>query len=306
MKDFTDHLEFLAKSAKDTLESHQLVQTTRKEFLEKGLTGVEIFEIDRFNANFVTVLHASDDHLFHLFKKSYKKPYFLTISSLRIKGTELNWFFMKMTKNVWSMEKDTIKDLFIDQDTFILTELEYFFKEIKINEIRAKGTLSEELAQRITKDTGKGVLIDKLVIVDRSMDFFTPLSVEFDSKRVETQMMNILLSDLDETQKLDTLLQFYLLSLQTDRDLTVVKREMVYTFGEKMLAYFHFIEKLHKAKNEKDLNIVEFCRGDFDQTKSNVVLFLGGVCQKELEQLKDFVVLTTSVLDSSYLSKIIR
>lgn len=319
-----DHLDLLSRNAKEELKKYSLILSTRKEFLQKGLSGIQIIDYMEKNEHFVSVLHASDEYHVTVKMNSEAPLYFLTVKNMRINGIALNWYFIKMKNRIWSMERDTLKDIFIDQDLFLFTELDYFFRKFEIQNIFCKGKFATILGRRLfqkQKRTKKDK-IGNLVIIDRTIDLSTPLSLNIEYKHIEKQMMNILLSNINEYDKLNTLLDLYLVSLQLDAEILQIKREMVYTFGEKMVIIFDLIEKLFQINRNDYIYIPDLCKAvikkdieklkfDFMQNnhensvEENAVLFIGGVCQKELQDLKHFTVLTTKVVNDSFLRELL-
>lgn len=319
-----DHLDSLSKKAKEELKKYSLILTTRKQFLQKAVSDIQIIDYMEKNEHFVSVLHASDEYHVTVRANSDAPLYFLTVKNMRIDGIALNWFFMKMKNKIWSMERDTLKDIFIDQDLFIFTELDYFFRKFQIQNLFCKGKFATILGKRLLKKhtRDKEEKIGNLVIIDRTSDLTTPLNQNIDYKNIEQQMMDILLSNINEYDKLNILLDLYLVSLQLNLEISKTKREMVYSLGEKMVIFFDMIEKLFQRNRNRYIYIPDLCKAvkkrdsekfKFDFMKNeyenpveeNVVLLLGGICQEELQDLKHFTVLTTKVVGESFLRELL-
>lgn len=324
----TNYLDNLSQKAKEKLQKHRLIQTTRKEFLEKGLSDVQVVDFQKNNEHFVAVLHSADEYFIACRENADQPIYFLTVRNLRIDGIPLNWFFMKMKNRVWSMERDTLKDIFIEHDCFLFTEMDYFFKNIEIKNIYCKGDFSTILGKRLVKNQiyrnpkKNRSMMGDLIIIDRTNDLFTPLNTNIDPKNAEKQMMDILLTEMKKFDMLNALLNLYLLSVHLNLEMSKVKREMVYTFGEKVIILFDMIEKLLEINKKEHIYIPDLCKAvrkkdtenyNFDfihefnrdtEEHENAVFLLGGVCQKELKDFKNYTVLTTKVVGESFLREL--
>lgn len=354
---FAEYLNHQAKHAISILQKHNIIQTTCKNFLTKNLKNVKVIYSEKLNGLFPSVIHASDEY--HISNAESEKKislYFLTVCSLRIDGIALNWFFMKMDENVWSMERDTLRDIFIDDDLFIFTEMCHFFKKVHFNNIYCKGIFSKQLGKMLInnlnrkKQTKNGKMkklnnfhkINNILIFDRTCDLLTPTNTRIDDQITEKKMLNILLRKTDKYMKLNSLLNQYLLLSYLKKDIFMIKREMVYTFGEKVIILFDSIDKLIDLNRNVHLYIPDLCKAVrnkdekfynfdliekmseidnqiIDDRKSqlsrtgciknegeNVVLVIGGICEKEIVDLRknNFTVLTTKVLNDQFLGEL--
>ncbi|ELQ76265.1 Vacuolar sorting protein VPS33/slp1 (Sec1 family) [Trachipleistophora hominis] len=316
-----DYLCGLTAKATKTLENYNLILSTRKEFLTKNLTNVQILELKEINSNFPCVVHATDEYLISC-AQSGSIVFFLTVRSLNTRGVALHWYFMRMTNDLWSMERKTLKEVFVERDTFILTELATFFRRVHINRICCKGAVSKQLGMLLLqqdKVPKQKHRINNLLIFDRTVDLLTPTNTKIQNSITEKQMLSILLTKNGNTEKLNTLLNFYVLISLLKIDMPAIKREMVYTYGEKMVVIFDMIDRMVSI-NDAHIYIPDLCKAvvnkheqfycfdvneGTDEGGENVVLFIGGVCQKEIDDLKGFTVLTTKLISDDLLKELI-
>ncbi|ELA48122.1 hypothetical protein VCUG_00360 [Vavraia culicis subsp. floridensis] len=319
-----DYLSSLAANAIKTLENYNLILSTRKDFLTKNLTNVQILEIQDINNSFPCLVHATDEHLISCAEKD-SIVFFLTVCNLNLRGVSLHWYFMRMTNDLWSMERNTLKDLFIEGDMFILTELATFFRRVRFNKIYCKGAVSKQLGMLLLQQAkaapkkGKH-RINNLLIFDRTVDLLTPTNTKIDNCITEKQMISILLTKNDKINKLNTLLNFYLLTSLLKIEMPMIKREMVYTFGEKIVIIFDMIDRMVSINQDGHIYIPDLCKAAVNRDRQfycfdvdegtdgdgeNVVLFMGGACQKEVDDLKGFTVLTTKLINDDLVKELI-
>ncbi|EPR80001.1 hypothetical protein SLOPH_1120, partial [Spraguea lophii 42_110] len=243
--------------------------------------------------------------------------------------------------NILSMERSLFTTLFIEDNYQLLNfELFKFFKKFIISEIYCKGKIATDLGEQLNKYnkskpkfSKNSKEIRRLVIFDRTEDIITPLSFNLEP------MENLL--DLCKTEEdfidkinikseLEILSEYILFNINNNHSkfstghYENLKRELIYTYGPKLLKFFNNVSKIRKrrpiflpdlckAVRRQDIDNYKFDRIFYQnknmmQSKSenknmekremeDVVLFIGGVCKKEISKLKKFQILTTEIID---------
>lgn len=319
------YLTTLSSNAIKVLEKYNLILTTQREFLAKNLTNVQLIDIHEIDDNFPCVIHASDLCLIANTEK-VGLVFFLTIRNLNIQGISLHWYFMRITDKLWSMERKTLKSLFIENDRFIFTELCEFFKKVQINKIFCKGDISKQLGtlllERLSCNRKKNskYAINNLLIFDRTVDLLTPTNAKIDDCVSEKQMLDILLSNCDSNDKLNILLNLYIVMSLLGTEMVMIKREMIYAFGEKLILVFDMIDKITIRNRKRHIYIPDLCKAvvkhdkqyycfDMEEGTSgdgtNIVFFFGGACQREIDDLGEFTVLTTNLIHDDLVKELI-